>query len=173
MLWPQSLDACADSGMSCSSPWLWRYHHQEVYWGQASMVLPVLEEGGPAGCHQPGWGWSWQFCPAFPCAPTAVLCSSSHLTPVPVSSDRVSTLCPAPCLGAAENSLPEEQDWASKRCSLHVSSKIRFLKPLCAGAAEGDAKAAVARHAPKSFLAVNAGNTMLLYAMSAASWASS
>lgn len=95
------------------------------------MVLPVLEEGGPAGCQQPVWGCRWQFCPACPCVSTAVLCSSPHITPVPASSDTVPTLCPAPCLGAAENSPPGEQDWASKTYSLCVSSKIRFLWNLC------------------------------------------
>lgn len=56
----------------------WGHHHQEIYWGQASMVLPVLEERGPAECQQHGWGHSWQFCPACPCASTAVLCSSHN-----------------------------------------------------------------------------------------------
>lgn len=42
-----------------------------------------------------------------------------------------------------------------------------------AGAIEGDAEAAGARHAPKSLLAVTTGNTMFLCAMSAVSWTSS
>lgn len=92
---------------------------------------PALEEAGPAGCQQPGWGCSWQFCPASPCASTAALCSSPHTSPVPMSSDTAPTLCPAPCLGAAGNNPSMEQGWASKRCSLDVSSEMRFLWNLC------------------------------------------
>lgn len=80
--------------------------------------------GGRGSCRAPAAWLGWQLAVfPFPFAPTAAPCSSPHITPVPVSSDTVPTLCPAPCPGAAESSPPEEQDWASKGCSLYVSSK--------------------------------------------------
>lgn len=78
--------------------------------------------------------------------------------------------CRAPCMGAAENRPPEEQDWASKEMQ-SLCFKQGPVEPVSAGATEGDAKATVARHAPKSLLAVTtllyAMTIMLLYAMSA------
>lgn len=47
------------------------------------------------------------------------------------------------------------------------------MEPASAGAIEKDAEAAVAKHAPKSPPAVTTGSSMLLYAISAVSWASS
>lgn len=61
-------------------------------------------------------------------------------------------------MGAAENRPPEEQDWASKEMQSSCF-KQSPVEPVSAGAPDGDAKAAVARHAPKSLQAV----TTLLY----------